>query len=417
MSDQRRICAFVVLLGTACGGSSSGLGHNIIATPTDNVAEVVVDSGLPEVRNLNGLFATVTVCVPGTSECQTIEHVLVDTGSTGLRLISSALTLSLPAWTDDNGLALAECGQFVSGFTWGSLRSADFRIAGEQVNDLPIQIIGDAAFPVPNDCTGSNVGTTADLGANGILGLDTSLQDCGSDCTAAPGARSLNPGMYYACSSTKVGDCQAAAVPVAKQVPNPIALFGQDNNGIIVELSGIPAGGSPLVNGALVFGIDTRENNKLSGVTLLRLDGYGTFMTSYSGLSNPALGFADTGSNGIYFLGSATTGIPTCVDARYQFISDFYCPRNTINLSARNQDALGMVTVNVGFSIANAEALFSSLNVAFNNLGGPSSAPSSDPNGMGTYFDWGLPFYFGRNVFTAIEGQSTPAGVGPFLAF
>jgi hypothetical protein len=214
-----------------------------------------------------------------------------------------------------------------------------------------------------------------------------------------------------------VGDCQAAAVPVAKQVPNPIALFGQDNNGIIVELSGIPAGGSPLVNGALVFGIDTRENNKLSGVTLLRLDGYGTFMTSYSGLSNPALGFADTGSNGIYFLGSATTGIPTCVDARYQFISDFYCPRNTINLSARNQDALGMVTVNVGFSIANAEALFSSLNVAFNNLGGPSSAPSSDPNGMGTYFDWGLPFYFGRNVFTAIEGQSTPAGVGPFLAF
>jgi len=28
-----------------------------------------------------------------------------------------------------------------------------------------------------------------------------------------------------------------------------------------------------------------------------------------------------------------------------------------------------------------------------------------------------LPFFFGRNVFTAVEGQSTPAGAGPFVAF
>jgi hypothetical protein len=36
---------------------------------------------------------------------------------------------------------------------------------------------------------------------------------------------------------------------------------------------------------------------------------------------------------------------------------------------------------------------------------------------MPTYFDWGLPFHFGRNVFTAIDGQETPAGQGPFVAF
>jgi hypothetical protein len=33
------------------------------------------------------------------------------------------------------------------------------------------------------------------------------------------------------------------------------------------------------------------------------------------------------------------------------------------------------------------------------------------------YFDWGLPFHFGRNVFTAIEGKATPGGEGPFVAF
>jgi hypothetical protein len=32
-------------------------------------------------------------------------------------------------------------------------------------------------------------------------------------------------------------------------------------------------------------------------------------------------------------------------------------------------------------------------------------------------FDWGLPFYYGRTVFTAIEGQNTSAGAGPYFAF
>jgi hypothetical protein len=36
---------------------------------------------------------------------------------------------------------------------------------------------------------------------------------------------------------------------------------------------------------------------------------------------------------------------------------------------------------------------------------------------MGVYFDWGLPFHFGRNVFNALADQSTPAGPGPFVAF
>jgi hypothetical protein len=30
-------------------------------------------------------------------------------------------------------------------------------------------------------------------------------------------------------------------------------------------------------------------------------------------------------------------------------------------------------------------------------------------------FDWGLPFFYGRAVYTAIEGRGTPAG--PYFAF
>ncbi|MEX3824780.1 DUF3443 family protein, partial [Paraburkholderia sp. BR14262] len=35
----------------------------------------------------------------------------------------------------------------------------------------------------------------------------------------------------------------------------------------------------------------------------------------------------------------------------------------------------------------------------------------------GRAFGWGLPFFFGRRVFTAIALQDTPAGSGPFFAF
>ena len=63
------------------------------------------------------------------------------------------------------------------------------------------------------------------------------------------------------------------------------------------------------------------------------------------------------------------------------------------------------------FSVANADDLFSGnpAGIAFVNLGAPNPDSGS--------FDWGLPFFFGRNVYTAIAGQNTPGGIGPYVAF
>ena len=68
----------------------------------------------------------------------------------------------------------------------------------------------------------------------------------------------------------------------------------------------------------------------------------------------------------------------------------------------------------VEFSVTNASRLAASA-FAFDNLAGPMPGFPSDPSLPA--FDWGLPFFFGRTVFTAIEARSTPAGVGPYLAF
>jgi len=72
--------------------------------------------------------------------------------------------------------------------------------------------------------------------------------------------------------------------------------------------------------------------------------------------------------------------------------------------------------VPVNFAIENANNLFSNnggTDKAFSTLGGPSCSSG----GSGCDFDWGLAFFFGRNVFTAIDNMNTPAGLGPYYAY
>ena len=403
--EGRRVGSLVVLtllgglaLAGGCGGDESNPGHHAVTPSRDNVLPIRVDSG-PTDSYVNGVFASVTVCVPGDdSQCETISDLLVDTGSVGLRILSSALSLSLPQQTGAGGRPVAECLPFVDGYTWGPVQLADVKMAGEQAKSVPIQVIGDPDFSaVPGRCT--NLGlppmdTLQDLSANGLLGVGLFRQDCGSACE-----QSAAPGLYYECSSS---GCDQAIERLSDQVQNPVWLFADDNNGVIIKLPSIPANGAASVNGSLVFGIGTRANNGLDTATILTTNANGTFTTLYRGRPyGPS--FIDSGSNGIFFLESITTGIRVCNDAQ-----DWYCPSSTQSVSATNRGADGIATDDITFAVANAESLLANLaHSAFSNLAGPN--PDS--------FDWGLPFFFGRAVFTAIEGQETPAGYGPYLAY
>src|SRR5450432_2299563 len=135
-----------VLVLVGCGGGGGGSDNS---APTLNVQPTSVDAGPADIPNL--LFTSVTVCAPGnTSNCQTIDHIQVDTGSSGLRLIASVLaptlTAALRQQVDPGGNPLVECAQFADGYSWGPVKVADVQIAGERAASLPMQIIGDAAF-------------------------------------------------------------------------------------------------------------------------------------------------------------------------------------------------------------------------------------------------------------------------------
>jgi hypothetical protein len=389
--------AGALLFSMGCGGSGSNSKPNTIATPTSNVQAVTVNSG-PAGNYVNGPFTSVTVCTPGTSTCQTIDGVLVDTGSSGLRLLSSALTVSLTQQTSSGGNPVVECFPFVSGVTWGPVQTADVQIAGEKASSVPVQVISGTDFAIPGSCSdqGPAENTLAALGANGILGVGNFAQDCGGACVSS-GPR--NPAVYYQCPSA---GCVVSGEALAQQVPNPVTMFSTDNNGVILELPAVTAP-EVSVTGSLVFGIGTQSNNALNGASVYTLDGSGNFSTTFKGQAYNQ-SFLDSGSNGLYFLSSGVTGIAVCPDASF-----FYCPASTENLSATNQGANG-TSGTVNFSVANADNLFNNNSTAsvLVNLAGPNSLDG---------FDWGLPFFFGRNVYTAIEGMSTPGGSGPYWAY
>ncbi len=175
-------------------------------------------------------------------------------------------------------------------------------------------------------------------------------------------------------------------------------LFASDNNGITIQLPSVALGGALSVTGTMIFGIGTQSNNAI-GSARSHPDPDGNFTTSTMA-SRSARALSTRDRMGIFFLDAATTGMPVCSDA-----TDFYCPPTTRTFSATNRGVNG-ATSSVTFTVGNLDALSEQFS-AFSEVAGPNPGA----------FDWGLSFFFGRTVYTAIEGQSTPGGTGPFVAY
>lgn len=405
--------ALAVILVTACGGGggSAPAQTNLPGTPTlnglpnppavSNLLSVTVDTGPAGTGyNVNRLYTTVSICSPGsTTQCQTIDHVLVDTGSTGLRLLSSVMApgLNLSRLTGDSGLALLNCVKFLDlTSAWGPVATADIVLGGKTAANVPIQIIADPTFNgLASTCSGggTSITTAAILGANGILGIGLFKEDCGPNC-----ATTANNGAYFTCSDAGCTGISGVKASIDKQIKNPVPLFAADNNGILIDLPAVIPPGTSTLNGSLVFGIDTRSNNQLASSRVLTTSALGD-ITTLLGAQSLTTSFIDTGSNGLYFDSST---IPSCAGSS----AGFYCPTSSTNLSATLVGANAVASLPVSFSIDNALALFAGgTNTVLPTLGGNI--------GHSTTFDWGLPFFYGRRVFIGIESQTSL----PFYAF
>lgn len=456
--------AVAAVLLASCGGGGGGAPATIptnaggntgpLRTPppttgpatTLNTLRINVDAGpVPTLsRSINVAYVTVTVCAPGTTPataaCQTIDHVMVDTGSSGLRLLKSALysSLKLPQVLNSAGNAIGECTSFVIGATWGSVRSADIYLGGELVSNASFQDIGDTpggATGVPVDCSGTGTiqGDTGiltidqeQLGANGILGVGQLPNDCPPCLIPAPGY--YVPATYYNCNSA--GCSNAPSVTSSQIVQNPVALLPQDNNGVLIDLSstnpygtyvGSGTSGYTALSGSLILGIGTESNNTPtlgSGQNEYDADIYGNLLTSYTDSVGgttpvPMLGVLDSGSNGVYFPDS------TIAQCTGQIGSPWYCPdSNTLSLVASNQSNTADVSayVPVTFTLASASVLLSNpANIIGANIGADFDfQPELGSNLFSAaypMFDWGLPFFYNQPVYTGIAGATAASGV------
>jgi hypothetical protein len=398
---------YAIVTATSTVGSSSSSYTPITILPPyafGNIQPVTVNSGPSNQHFPNRAYTSVTVCSPGTITCRTIDGILVDTESVGLRVLASALPALAPL-TDMQGNAIGECAQFVDqSYVWGTVSVADVRLNGELASPLSIQAIGDPrAGAVPADCKTGGAGIEEDtldtLGANGILGVGLEPQDCGAACDPSAGGTPPSA-TYYSCAG---GKCSPTFVPLSRQVAHPVVLFLTDNNGVELQLSPL-TGAAPTVGGTLTFGIGTQINNQLVTGTVFPVDSDGNFTTNFAGQSLTA-SFLDSGLDGLFFPDAT---LPLCASPN----SAFFCPDMLTQLSAVNIGA-NKTQSTIQFSVDNAGDLFNNYpsDAAFSMLAGPSGTGSCSGGKGACSFEWGLPFFYGRTVFVAINGQLPPIGI------
>jgi hypothetical protein len=409
------LAAGVLAALSGCGGGSSSDTTAAVAAAPSNIATVAVNGG-PSGNAQNVLYTTVTLCAPGsTTECQTIDNIQIDTASSGFRVISSVLgqgltIAELTQVNGTNGNALVECTQFADGYSWGSVKLADVSIAGEAASSVPIQVIGDPAYPATlasMACT-SNVDieedTVIQFGANGILGVQGFEQDCGADCPDDGSA-------YNDCTSNS---CVPDSPAVNLQVTNPDFLFATDNNGVLIQVTAASSN-TTSVTGTMVFGIGTQTNNALSSaVTIYTLDpNAGTFTTVFAGQTLPD-SIVDTGSSAYYFpSGTDAPILPVCQDD-----TELYCPSTTqypqgAPLQGTIQGGNGTLA-NVDFTVGNGDTLNRLI-----QADGYTVVPTlgATAGNLLTTFDWGLPFFYGRPVYVGNQGATISGQTGPLIAF
>ena len=370
---------------SSTGTSSTGTSSTGTTSSGSNQLAVTVEQE-PDINSYitaNVPFVTVTVC-DAAGNCSTVDHVLLDTGSYGLRVFASTLAsnVQLAAMTASSGAAIGECASFVSGSIWGPVRYATVKLGPKTASNVPIQVMADPSFAASTTsvgasqtaCPNASMSTgEQQLGAKGVLGVGLFKNDGQS---------------YYACTSSS---CSAVAPPA--QVSNPVASFASDNNGVILTLPAATAVQASLT-GVLTFGVDTQSDNILSGYTVLPASPQGYITVAMNGTNYPA-SFIDSGSNA-YFL--ALSGVP--VDS-----NGFFAPAQSTSYPATLSAGTGSYAATVTVQATPSEPLGIAV---FPYLAAPFGSSRTQ--------DMGLPFFYGKSVAYAINGTVTSHGVGPYYA-
>jgi hypothetical protein len=197
---------------------------------------------------------------------------------------------------------------------------------------------------------------------------------------------------------------------------------------VLLKMPAIPVNnpGAQTAKGELVLGIDGSNlpptaQKVFLGVANTSSDSYLSIKTQFNG-NTFTNSYLDTGTNGMFF---HDVSIPPCDNltqaSALTVLSYWYCPATTLkNLSASLSD--GDVSANppvvVTFQVANYARLSLTNNTAFSDLAGAvnSSGPSNTYVADTKTFAWGMPFFYGKQVYMSIW-QQPGSLTGPWYAW
>jgi hypothetical protein len=340
-----------------------------------------------DVGGFNVPFVSVTVCVPGTSNCQVIDRIKLDTGSTGLRIFKSALqNLNLPVTHDSTGNEIALCAHMAGGTGyWGPVVKADLALGDEKAVGANIHVVHpnyqslkDGCASVPSD------------GRNGILGISTAMA-------------SSNGQNYFSCSAL---GCAASAISDNQKALNPIAYLSQNKNGFIISTPAVPETGTKNLEGVIKFGIGTQTNNQLqSKLTACRSRSDDFLQLKYNGVTYWTK--FDSGTNA-FNLPSGAVQSPFCQNSKV-----YLCPSQPLNYAAEILSADGSSCANLNLTISGDFFGPSSVTQSWVVPGLTESWGGKTSN----QFILGMPFFFGKDIYYILDGQKSAIGLGPIVAF
>jgi hypothetical protein len=390
-------------------GSSAAVIQSAINEMPIGTGPGIATSASSAIQNVP--YVSVKVCVHGTTQCRIVNGVILDTGSTGLRLFASKLVGTGFSFVPTSTGQLGECFSFVSGVTWGPVAEADVYMGGQLAKNVPFQIIDDIGSfsAIPSECQDEGFvfssPTTAGVGFNGVLGV-------------GPAPNDFTTNEYYSCSD---GTCASLnSNTISAEILNPANQITANAeggsspyyNGIVLSMNSVPEAGQTAAYGSLTFGVgNASDNTPASTVQVFpgNADTGGSILTNFN--SSTIAAFLDSGTNGIDFNDSS---IAQC-SAGDPPNGPWYCPSSPEPLSATIEGESETPTSFQQFTVGNASNLIEN---------GPDTFAMPElagPFGSQSLFDWGLPFFYGNTIYLVFDSQSARVSSsnveGPFFAF
>lgn len=378
LRDLATVISFLTfLLAASCHSAehSSSSNRLIVAVgwTGEGKTHSPVDVNLPTVP--------VRICSSGLFErCYTLRRLLLDTGSSGLRIFSSSIPPSKIRRTGpEKKPSLRECLPFGTSRLWGRVVRLDVMLGREPpIRSLPVQIVESIPeFPPSSPCDGKGraMSDKSLSGIDGVLGVSPAESD---------------GGYYFACAGQK---CRPAFPSLQESVSNPVLHEKIDNNGIVLTFPSLPRKGARSVSGEMLLGIDTSPDNRLPpGVRFFPLERNVFFHATLEKSPRILYGRLDTGTNALVV---PTLKLPRCPPP----LNRLACPTKETSTSVAliekggNSHLFSILAGNAAARLSGSRSVFDDI------LYMPPESPFSP-------FILGMPFFFGKTIYLLYPGSS-----------